>query len=54
MEPRVTQNDLAMLLLGEDDLVALGAMLSLPASTAELVEEDSDEGGLQVVPSRHA
>ena len=53
MEPRVTQNDLAMLMLGEDDLVALGAMLSLPAGVVDLAAEESDEGG-PIVPTPHA
>jgi len=53
MEPRVTENDLAMLLLGEDDLVALGAMLSLPAiSFDDLALEEGDERG-PGVPTLH-
>lgn len=53
MEPRVTENDLAMLLLGEDDLVALGAMLSLPARAVDdLGLEEGDEGG-PAVPTPH-
>lgn len=53
MEPRVTENDLALLLLGEDDLVALGAMLSLPARTVDLSDEDGGERG-RLVPAPHA
>ncbi len=52
MEPRVTENDLAMLLLGEDDLVALGAMLSLPARSVEMAPQEGEEGGPDV-PTSH-
>ena len=43
MEPRITEGDLALLLLDQDDLVALGAMLSLPAETAELAMEADED-----------
>lgn len=53
MEPRVTDGDLALLLLGEEDLVALGALLSLPAKSVEFVaEEDNEEGGRHA-PASH-
>lgn len=45
MEPRVTENDLALLLLDEDDLLTLGAMLSLPARSVDLGEENENEDG---------
>jgi hypothetical protein len=35
-EPRVTERDVAMLLLGEDDLLALGAVLGWQARAALL------------------
>ncbi len=53
MEPRVTEEDLALLLLGEDGLVTLGAMLSLPADAADLIEDQGGEGG-RLVPTRLA
>ena len=42
-----------MLLLGDDGLVALGAMLSLPAEASDLIEEDGGERG-RIVPIRVA
>ena len=48
MEPRVTETDLAMLLLGEDDLLALGAVLSLHARSVDLAPADGAEGGPSV------
>ena len=52
MEPRISEDDLALLLLGENDLVALGAMLSLPARSVDFDEgEVEDEGGpIRVAP----
>lgn len=45
MRPRVSEGDLAMLFLEEDDLVALGAMLSLPARSVDLSEGDGNGAG---------
>jgi len=44
MRPRVTESDLALLLLGDNDLVALGAMLSLHAQPLDLGSGPGEEG----------
>ena len=43
MKPRVTESDLALLLLGDNDLVALGAMLSLRAQALDLTSEAGED-----------
>jgi len=40
MEPRVEAEDVALLMMGDDELVALGAMLSLAVRDLELEAEE--------------
>ena len=50
MEPRVTHDDLALLLLSDEELMTLGAMLSLPARSVDLGAEwgEGEERGPDV------
>jgi hypothetical protein len=51
MEPRVTDQDLALLLMSEESLLALGALLGWQARAALGARSSESPGGVDPLPA---